>query len=228
MEQRTNHCCTLHLSQLPPPDLVASQKEKIVRTLQLVVEKQADLESRIAALFSKVEAMTTEKSKTMPETLAISPMNFLDPGKSSLPFSLKLVEPILTPLCKNRYFMLKVKLEGPVPLPCNLRVEVLAYSSDTSPQAIERNMTGGPFFRGDQLATLQCDLQYKTWEACLKLQVSEVSSHFPNGWVYLVVQPRDSKYIPIVKPLVLDKIVIKAKEKTCKRWRSRSRSSWFH
>lgn len=62
-----------------------------------------------------------------------------------------------------------------------------------------------------------------------KLQIKEVSSHFRNGWVFLVVQPRtvsDStlsnnsavhELISCIQPFVLDNVVIKAKLNTKKK-----------
>jgi len=189
--------------RLPPPDLVLSPQEKIAETLQLVMEKQQALERRILILMSKVNARIIDTRISSISPNLSPPSDFLSLENCSLPFQLSLVEPVLTPLCKGRYFNLKVSLEGPSPLPCNVRVEVMAFTSGSTPQRIENNMSGAPFIRGEYQATLQCDLQFKSWGTCLKLQLSEVSSHFPNGWVYVVVQAKDPKYYTQIKPLVL-------------------------
>jgi hypothetical protein len=62
-----------------------------------------------------------------------------------------------------------------------------------------------------------------------KLQIKEVSSHFRNGWVFLVVQPRAvtdntpsstlaiQELILSIQPFVLDNVIIKAKLTTKKK-----------
>ena len=60
-----------------------------------------------------------------------------------------------------------------------------------------------------------------------KVQIKEVSSHFRNGWVFLVVQPKltndtvsgnhqdkGDNVIDInkIKPLVLERVIVKAKK----------------
>lgn len=61
-----------------------------------------------------------------------------------------------------------------------------------------------------------------------KLQIREVSSHFRNGWVFVVVQARSGEsslgkqtgiqeLISSIQPYVLDNVVIKAKLNTKKK-----------
>ena len=57
-----------------------------------------------------------------------------------------------------------------------------------------------------------------------KVQIKEVTSHFRNGWIFFVVYPKVTKEVGIpsgypklipgfkIKPLVLEKIVVKAKK----------------
>ena len=60
-----------------------------------------------------------------------------------------------------------------------------------------------------------------------KLQIREVTSHYRSGVVFLVVQPNEDNYNPIIKqenfidhkkikPLIIENVVVKAK-KTSKR-----------
>jgi hypothetical protein len=49
--------------------------------------------------------------------------------------------------------------------------------------------------------------------------VTEVSSHFINGWVKLVVLPGGDH--GEIEPLVCNNVVIRAKERTCKKFLER-------
>mmetsp|Transcript_28561 Transcript_28561/g.50761 ORF Transcript_28561/g.50761 Transcript_28561/m.50761 type:complete len:163 (+) Transcript_28561:426-914(+) len=162
MEERTRlpNIFPSALPRLPPPDLVVGQKEEINRTLELVLQKQTDLESRISTLDRQVEALKASKSRILQLERASPPTNLFSLSNSSLPLKLELADPLLTPLCKCKFFLLSIKLDGFLPFPCKLQVEVLAFTADSPPKRIERNLAGVPFIGGEQEATVQFSSQH--------------------------------------------------------------------
>jgi len=231
MVKRLFHSGSLTSPQLRLPsfDFLLSQQahprqlsERVTATLEAVLEKQTELEKRTLELSRQIEALNSNKPSHSEEVCSVSLlMNSLSESHDNFPLRLELDEPLRNPLCKGKYFDLKVGMTGSAALPWAIPIEVLAYTSDSPPQRIIKNMIGGPFFRGERQGILQYDLLSKTWEASFKLQMNEVTSHFRNGWIFLVVQACKSEHSSMIKPLIIEKIVIKAKESTCKRWKSR-------
>lgn len=110
----------------------------------------------------------------------------------------------------------------------SVKLEFSVYSSENPPTEIKLTTLGNQIIKGEKYEFLQ-----KGEAKFRKMQVKEVSSHFRNGWIFLVVtavtessnvkkgkgsaieiDPKD------IKPLIFDKIVVKAKlrrQKTPKR-----------
>eukprot|EP01017_Pseudomicrothorax_dubius_P031701 TRINITY_DN4071_c0_g3_i11.p1 TRINITY_DN4071_c0_g3~~TRINITY_DN4071_c0_g3_i11.p1 ORF type:complete len:163 (-),score=58.18 TRINITY_DN4071_c0_g3_i11:261-710(-) len=107
----------------------------------------------------------------------------------------------------------------------NLVLEL--YTSESTPKLLMTNTGGNKILKG------QVERELVSGAAKFdKVQIREVSSHFRNGWFFLVVRPKPSKYsssmhlagsarapeggVTIsyeeVKPLVVDRIVVKAKK----------------
>jgi hypothetical protein len=95
-----------------------------------------------------------------------------------------------------------------------IKYEVSLYTSETFPRKLEMNTTGSTILHGwndAELVSGRIDLN--------RLQIREVSSHYQNGWLYLVIMPKANQNsslqsdldISEVKPLIIDKIVVKAK-----------------
>jgi len=95
------------------------------------------------------------------------------------------------------------------------------YTSENPPKFIDVNTSGNKIFKG----LIDKDLVdgAVTFD---KIQIKEVTSHFRNGWVFFVVYPKTSGVVlnnfvggpsgimvnhQQVKPLVLEKVVVKAK-----------------
>jgi hypothetical protein len=93
------------------------------------------------------------------------------------------------------------------------------YSSENPPKFIEKNTAGNKILKGYIEQSLHqgiCRFE--------KIQIREVTSHFRNGWVFIVIIPcmtplgsalsSADSYIDYTKiePLVLDKVVVKAKK----------------
>lgn len=221
--------------RLPSPSFIFSQQLeqqlvsiKIMETLDLVLKRQSNLEKRTLELGREIEGLRRPLGTGVrqEQTVANSKLliDILMNSSSSFTYHLELANTLITPLCKGKYFDLKVRLVGSeVQSTENIPIEVFAYSSDCPPQNITHNMTGGPMIRGERQMVLQHDPALRFCEAEFKIQLNEVTSHFRNGWIFLIVKAGECPLATKIKPLILENVIIKAKESTCQRWRSRCR-----
>ena len=83
-------------------------------------------------------------------------------------------------------------------------------------------MQGRPIIRGKDTEIMIFHPSEGKFLSRIKMQITEVSSHFINGNLTLVISKKDDVAYSI-KPLVLKELVVKAKEKTCKRWREHAK-----
>lgn len=108
-----------------------------------------------------------------------------------------------------------------------LFLRICIYSSENPPIEIKFNTAGNKIIKGDDY------IEVKDGKARFnKLQIKEVSSHFRNGWIFLVVLPKakedfcdlptsndgDNNTLNIepedIKPLIFENVKVKAKLKT--------------
>jgi hypothetical protein len=129
------------------------------------------------------------------------------------------------PLYRERNFKFTVVLVdkngNPVENSNRIPLTIGIYSSENPPKYIDANTSGNKILKG----FIEKDLVNgsATFE---KIQIKEVTSHFRNGWVFFVVYPKvvavGSNTILMnghnlvnaakVKPLILEKVVVKAKK----------------
>jgi len=147
---------------------------------------------------------------------------------------LELSGSVPNPICKGKYFTIKVLLEPQgekqIPMEERIQLNVALYTAENPPKLINHNMAGGGMIKGHNTSWLTFDEAEQKHAASFKIQLNEVTSHFRNGWVFLVVQPHSpSEYLDQtgykIKPLIVKHLVIKAKETTCKRWREKGKVS---
>jgi len=95
------------------------------------------------------------------------------------------------------------------------------YSSENPPKYIDANTAGNKILKG----FIEKDLMNGT-ATFEKIQIKEVTSHFRNGWIFFVVYPKitntsssgnlllgsNSINSQKIKPLILEKVVVKAKK----------------
>eukprot|EP01017_Pseudomicrothorax_dubius_P042150 TRINITY_DN683_c0_g1_i5.p1 TRINITY_DN683_c0_g1~~TRINITY_DN683_c0_g1_i5.p1 ORF type:complete len:381 (-),score=121.91 TRINITY_DN683_c0_g1_i5:156-1208(-) len=103
-------------------------------------------------------------------------------------------------------------------------LSIAIYSSEVPPKLITVNTSGNKVVKG----TVESDLVGGT-ASFDKVQINEVTSHFRNGWVFVVIYPKMTANLssisllnpycgglfidPLrIKPLIFDKIVVKAKK----------------
>jgi hypothetical protein len=237
MEQRRSVFCNevgaFGKSPLPSPALLIAQQQeqqqlsaRVIETLNLVLQKHEALAQRTNELRKELELIRQVRPTEFSEEQMVGSskllMDMLAGNDVHFVYSLELAENLANPLCKGKYFDLKVRLSGPEPLlPLDVALELVAFTSEAPPHKVLHNMTGGPMIRGERQTVLLYDPETNTSEAVFKIQLNEVTSHFRNGWIFLVVQPVTAQSTASIRPLILDKVVIKAKESTCQRWRRR-------
>eukprot|EP00359_Climacostomum_virens_P000942 CAMPEP_0204899484 /NCGR_PEP_ID=MMETSP1397-20131031/1885_1 /ASSEMBLY_ACC=CAM_ASM_000891 /TAXON_ID=49980 /ORGANISM="Climacostomum Climacostomum virens, Strain Stock W-24" /LENGTH=237 /DNA_ID=CAMNT_0052067451 /DNA_START=189 /DNA_END=902 /DNA_ORIENTATION=+ len=186
--------------------------EKVIGTLEAELEKQTEIEMRIRKLSKEIEALSSDESSHS-EVCSESPlMNSLSVVLDSFPFKLELAETLMSHFVKGKYFDLKLEMTGsPGVLPWAILIEISAYTSDSPPKQIFKNLAGDPIFNGEQRAFLQYSSLLKKWGASFKLRLNEVTSRFKDGWIFLVVQAFGSKHSSLIKPLIIEPVVVKAK-----------------
>ena len=137
-------------------------------------------------------------------------------------YELRLASELNKFICKSKYFSFTVELSSVslkvIPIDKRISLEVKVFTSDQVPKQIVHTMQGKPIIRGRNIETMIYHPSEEKFLVRIKMQITEVSSHFINGCVNLIVSNANESQFSI-KPLVIKDLVIKAKEKTCKRWR---------
>lgn len=131
-------------------------------------------------------------------------------------FSLGLSEDFPEFLRKGKYFSFEVKLIGRFPRDESLEVFLSVYSSEDVPRLVTRSMTGEKIVKGRVSALLSYDPVERVHIGSFKVLFTEVTSHFLNGWVFVVVTAdKENGYLQItgskVYPLIVDNVVCRAK-----------------
>jgi hypothetical protein len=119
---------------------------------------------------------------------------------------------------KGKYFNLKVVLqplnEKCFPVNQSLDVEVLMLTNENV--LITKNMRGQDIVRGSYLGSLKFNVQENRHSTVLKIQVTEVSSHFIGKTVSLKVKVRKNEFLANsgfhVQSALLKNLSIKAKK----------------
>jgi len=140
-------------------------------------------------------------------------------------YQLVLKQELSLPLYRERNFKFTVMLvdkNGNVIENTNrIPLSIGIYSSENPPKYIDSNTSGNKILKG----FIEKDLVHGT-ATFEKIQIKEVTSHFRNGWIFFVVYPKAAAGGNLVtvdgnlnfvsgqkiKPLVLEKVVVKAKK----------------
>lgn len=140
-------------------------------------------------------------------------------------FELCLVSEFNKYICKSKYINFTVELRPlrmkTIPSNERISIETSLFSSDVEPKQILSTMQGKPIIRGRSTEYMIYHPSENRFLVRIKMQITEVSSHFINGNLSLVVAKKPEVQHSI-KPLVIKDIIVKAKEKTCKRWREQT------
>lgn len=115
---------------------------------------------------------------------------------------LKLHSELTNPAYKDRAFSLDLELSTEAPEGCEFKV--LLFTTESPPKLIEKNTGGDKVMKGHT----DCEIQGRR-VTFPKLVIKEVTSHYRNGCVFLVVVCASGLS---VKPLIIEKFVVKARK----------------
>lgn len=214
-------------------------KEKnnmLTDTLNVLLQEIKKLRTTIGN--SKIDAVTTASSKSMlnllvpqnitagGDTLSVDDMIMFLYGKT-IDFKYKFVlnSHLEFPLYRERNFSFSVSLvdmeDKPIANSNRIPLSIAIYTSENPPKYVDANTSGNKIMKGFVEKDLNSGMA--VFE---KIQIKEVTSHFRNGWVFLVVYPKMPSFAtniqPIpgqnivdynqIKPLVIDRVIVKAKK----------------
>lgn len=137
-------------------------------------------------------------------------------------FELTLNTKFENPLCKCKYFSLKVYLRPlqQFAMPVNEKVElqVLVYTDDGA--LITENMKGKEILRGNHIQSLSYFAVEGVHIAYFRIQVTEVSSHFVGKTVTIKIKPKRTEFLDNmgwrIKSFCIRNVTIKAKDNKSK------------
>ncbi|CAK87901.1 unnamed protein product (macronuclear) [Paramecium tetraurelia] len=136
-------------------------------------------------------------------------------------YELQMEEELELPCYRNRIFQIKLKLvqnEKTIINVNNLLVELQIWTYDKIPKKLTHNNKNQSIFKGCQQTVIK-----KGYGKLSRIQIKEVSSHFPKGTFMMMIIPTDdgavigeeSKFIikkEWIKPLIINDVSIKAKK----------------
>jgi len=151
-------------------------------------------------------------------------LGYLYGPKPEFKYNLVLKHDLPLPLYRERNFKFTVMLvdnNGNVVENSNkIPLTIGIYSSENPPKYIDSNTAGNKILKG----FIEKDLMNgsATFD---KIQIKEVTSHFRNGWIFFVVYPKVNKNANVllsgsnmvvnsqqIKPLIIEKVIVKAKK----------------
>ncbi|CAD8114707.1 unnamed protein product [Paramecium sonneborni] len=136
-------------------------------------------------------------------------------------YELQMEEDLELPCYRNRIFQIKLRLvqnEKTIINANNLLVELQIWTYDKIPKKLTHNNKNQSIFKGCQQAIIK-----KGYGSLNRIQIKEVSSHFPKGVFMMIILPIDdgavigdeTKYQikkEWIKPLIISDVSIKAKK----------------
>ncbi|KAL4488476.1 hypothetical protein ABPG72_013044 [Tetrahymena utriculariae] len=173
--------------------------------------------------FSQIERTNLPQETAVGVQGASSLLQYLfSKQDSEYKYELRPSEEIPYPFYRERNFSIKLQLYdrqgNVVQNQSKIILTIALYTSENPPQVIKQNTLGNQILKG----FLEKEL-YQGRVSFDKIQIKEVTSHYLNGWIYLIIFPKHPKEIKQqnnqgnidfaeIKPLILEKIIVKAKK----------------
>lgn len=188
---------SLELSSLMPLiHIISGQSELLIK----ITENLAELKEKISFFQNQARETTT------PSDL-LSCIGF---ERRDYNYSIHLVSTLPNPVYKERAFCFSVDIidkKGEISLlNKNIILEIKLFTSDNPPRQIEFNTSGEKVLK--YISEDNC----KSLHTFRKVFICDVSSHYRNGSLMLVVFSNN----PEVKPLIIEDLVIKARKNPSK------------
>ena len=160
------------------------------------------------------ERQNIEKCNEKPSNLSIDLSNLYNTKQ----FELTLNTKFQNPLCKCKYFSLKVYLrplqQFVLPPQEKVQLEVFIYSEDG--RLITKNMKGKDILRGNYVQNLSYFAMESVHIAYFRIQITEVSSHYVGKTVKIEIRPKQTEFLQKmgwrIKKFSKKNVVIKAKD----------------
>ncbi|CAD8192053.1 unnamed protein product [Paramecium pentaurelia] len=184
--------------------LMYTEKQKTLEKLQKQLEKMNQVISR---MYDKQPQQTLNQIQIL--------------RNQQYKYELQMEEDLELPCYRNRIFQIKLKLvqnERTIINVNNLLVELQIWTYDKIPKKLTHNNKHQSIFKGCQQTVIK-----KGYGSLSRIQIKEVSSHFPKGTFMMIILPIDdgavigeeSKFIikkEWIKPLIINDVSIKAKK----------------
>lgn len=197
-------------------DLVAQQQEQINRLQarnKWLANRILDLHDRFHEVGVDLEHQA-KSLKPIPGKKDILQLLYPD-WPRSFEVSLCLSSPLASSLSKKKYIILDVYTTPHHihPLNQSSTVSLVAelYSSHSPPRSLAINKKGVDLLIGTTQTHMKHCVKRKCYSAYFKLRVSEVTSHYMNGWIFIVIRPESIEQFPYIKPLILKNVVVSSR-----------------
>ncbi|CAK67461.1 unnamed protein product (macronuclear) [Paramecium tetraurelia] len=211
-----------------------NKNANLENTITSILDEISNLQKIVESKFDNVQADDFMSRLSIPNqemTQNNILLKSLQCNQSDFQYQLVLTNDLEQPLFKDKNFNLYIALKDMKGMNIKnhnkIELEVQLYSSDDKPVLLISNSQNQAILRQPE-DNIWLEEGISNIE---KLQINEVTSHYQNGWIYLVVYPikNDNKIVQNsispsqIKPLIY-KVSVKSKKTQKKSSRSRSRS----
>ncbi|CAD8052401.1 unnamed protein product [Paramecium primaurelia] len=211
-----------------------NKNANLENTITQILDEITNLQKIVEQKFDNIQADDFMSRLSIPNqemTQNNILLKSLQCNQNDFKYQLVLTNDLEQPLFKDKNFNLDIALKDMKGINIKnhnkIELEVQLYSSDDKPVLLISNSQNQAILRQPE-DNIWLEEGISNIE---KLQINEVTSHYQNGWIYLVVYPikNDNKNVQNeinsaqIKPLIY-KVSVKSKKTQKKSSRSRSRS----
>ncbi|OMJ78986.1 hypothetical protein SteCoe_21066 [Stentor coeruleus] len=182
------------------------QQNELIRNAQNSLNRAVDM-------LSKMSKHPQLLSDATPDTCSLEPTNkesllsYICPNYYSLPYSLSLASSISQPAYKDRCFSISLNIIDSAKHLITLHemqsFKIFLYTTDNPPKLLVVNTSGDRITRGINEVESNCHILFK------KIIINEVSSHYRQGCLFLVIMPERTD---LICPLIIENFVVKARK----------------
>lgn len=184
--------------------------------LKVVADQTSTVTAKLDAITERINAMPCKPGDSkasevfIPSEESTSSNKLLDiicKGRSMFPYKLELTSELPSPAYKERAFSLSAMIVdkdgAQVTMPKQTIFKVLLFTTESPPKLLKLNTSGDKIMRGNIEVLSNSIVHFP------KIVIKEVTSHFRNGCLFLVIAPVDDLNI---QPLIVSNFVIKARK----------------
>ncbi|CAD8097016.1 unnamed protein product [Paramecium sonneborni] len=204
LSEISNHVTEQIKNQNEQIQLIYTERQKTLEKLQKQLEK---LNHTISRTYNKQPPQRIDQIQIL--------------KNQQYKYELQMEDDLELPCYRNRIFQIKLRLvqnDKKIINTNNLLVELQIWTYDKIPKKLTHNNKNQSIFKGCQQAIIK-----KGYGSLNRIQIKEVSSHFPKGAFMMIIQPiddgaviGDEKKFMIkkewIKPLIINDVAIKAKK----------------